>query len=141
MALVGKLLKIQYKSQLSIKQLHCSSSLLHFNDNHWKFRYHRQLIPNPNRNPQFLHLPDYSFKDKSRPVPYGAGQKRRIDQQAEKYKTIIEYSKYLDNVILKYNMQQQEIEAKKQAILDSKLQKKGKMYLSNSSQGRQALES
>uniref|UniRef100_A0A8D8XC03 Large ribosomal subunit protein mL52 n=1 Tax=Cacopsylla melanoneura TaxID=428564 RepID=A0A8D8XC03_9HEMI len=75
--------------------------------------------------------PDYSYVDETlvRPPPYGSGQRKRIMEQIEHAKTIVQFCKELDQGKQKYQDKLKAKEEEKDKIINSKLKPKGSEVL------------
>lgn len=98
-----------------------------------RWRKERNLPSNPNSFGPLTNLPDYSFLD-NRPVPYGTNQKKRIDEQRQKFNKIKRLAKQIDDAVERHALLKREEEERKKQILDSKLKEKGCKLLSSNFQ-------
>lgn len=92
-----------------------------------KWRNEQDLPPYLNMCGPITDNPDYSYVDQTlqRPPTYGVGQRRRIIQQIDLAKTIVQYNAELDHGKLKYQNKLKAIEDEKQNLLKSKMSPKG----------------
>jgi large subunit ribosomal protein L52 len=114
------ILKISNTSLQLIRKFHCNPVM----SLNLKWREDNKLPVNPNSFGPLTNLPDYSFTD-NRVVPYGIGQKNRIDKQRELLIKMKKLVNEVDNAILKNEQLKLKAEEEKQKILNSKLKKKG----------------
>ena len=119
------LLKVIRKSSDSLRNFHKTATISYYN---FEFRKQRGWSKNPNSFGPLTNLPDYSFKD-GRPVPYGSGQKRRIDEQRENLVKIKELVGQIDSARENYKQKQLIAQMRREEILKSKLKEKGTKLL------------
>lgn len=121
-------LQVSKVSHRVLREFHVSTATCL---NH-KWRRDRKLPRYLNSFGPLANLPDYSFHD-NRPVPYGTNQKKRIDQQRERFLMIKELAGQIDHAVERHALLQRQEEERRKQILDSKLKEKGsKLILSGS---------
>jgi large subunit ribosomal protein L52 len=103
------------------KRLLATTSTNHFNQ---KWRQERGLPLNPNASGPLTDGPDYSFLD-GRPTPYTVGQKNRVLKHQQLVESIIKLTGEVDFAVTRHAKLQQQEQAAKQKVLDSKLKPKG----------------
>ncbi|XP_017884194.1 39S ribosomal protein L52, mitochondrial [Ceratina calcarata] len=96
-----------------------------------RWRMKKGLAINPNAEGPLLNLPDYSFKDKEKPVPYRARQLGRIQKHQNYMRRIAQLVGEVDHAVEKHARLLKEEEERRQQILDSKLKPKGQKLISS----------
>ncbi|KZC09938.1 39S ribosomal protein L52, mitochondrial, partial [Dufourea novaeangliae] len=105
-----------------------TSSVTHLNQD-WRAK--KKLHSNPYTCGPLVNLPDYSFKDNNKPVPYGINQLKRIRQHQEYAKRVVHLAGEIDGALERYNRLQNEKERRKQQIIDNKLKPKGQLLITD----------
>lgn len=96
-----------------------------------KWREKKGLVINPNKEGPLLNLPDYSFKNSDKPVPYRSNQFRRIQKHQDYMRKIVQLVGEVDHAVERYARLQREEEERRKQILDSKLKPKGQELITS----------
>lgn len=96
-----------------------------------KWREKKGLTINPNSDGPLLNLPDYSYTNNVKPVPYRSRQLRRIQKHQDYMRRIVQLVGEVDYAVERHARLLREEEERRKQILDSKLKPKGQELISS----------